>query len=305
MGRKHRTVHIMEPYFKDKDGNHKEFSGDGFWRTLFDRVETLDIGDRAMDIYGVRYRGNTRKNVNPAARFLYVGKRRPQQDWPDTAKGDAEEMPLELDGDLVEPLYILPIQGTNYAAFTRSSGGPTFSAAAQWIDHVAGLPRDCEFALRPYVREDDLMRLRSSIGLAKLDLKFDPGAQLPPAGSGQGEVIDALHSLRESSGGAVSIALELSFGTAKPDPGTARSLAAQLDSLLGSTGLTRAKATAIRRDKDEALVRDYLDFIEDKVTFSVPVRGNEWEPQTPEVVLTAMSEGVDRFLKQLKEGTFE
>lgn len=301
MGGKQRTIHILEPYLLGNDGTKKQL-GPGFWKLLLDRIEELDAAQRVVDIRSIRHRGTARTNVSPALRYLYIGKRRPQQDWPDTAKGDSDEMPLMLDGDLVEPLYILPVPNHNYAAFMKSSGGPSFSAAAEWIARVGGfVPADSQFELRPYVRTDDLARLRSSVGLTQLDLKFDPGADLPGRTTGQGKIVEALQDLRDTSGGSVSISLKLSFGNAIPDEGTALSFARQLDTLLGSSGISRAKATALQRDDDASLRRDHLDFIQDRVTYSVEVGRSQSEAQTPAVVLQAMSEGVDKFVKQLHE----
>ncbi|MFI7165321.1 hypothetical protein ACIBM3_22950 [Rhodococcus erythropolis] len=296
MAGKNRTVHILEPFLTDKHGVNKDI-GPGFWKELFERVAGLDANERAKIIRDTRHRGAARTNVSPAVNYLYVGKRRPQRDWPDSAKDDGDEVPLELDGDLVEPLYILQVGDTNYAAFMRSTGGPTFSATAEWIQQVAGISSDYEFGLRPYVRNDDLIRLRESAGLVKLDLKFEPGSTMPdPEG---GDIMRALNSLQREGGNSVSIAVELSFGNSIPDDGTARSLANQVDKILETGGLSRAKATALKTNVDGTFGKDYLDFIQDRVTYTVEVGRTDSEPQTPDVVLAAMSEGVDRFQRQL------
>lgn len=223
MAGKPRRVYFLQPFFRDED-NQSHDAPDMFWSSLMDHVQDLSAADRLKRISRVRYRGATRTVGSPPVRFLYIyiGKRRPRQDWPDRAVGDADEAPLEVDGELVEPMYLLPVGDTNFIATLRTTGGPTFAAAEEWIGQVLQSQGDpMDFHMRSVVRHDALQRLAHSAGVTWLDLKLAAGAAVP---EDAGAISAAVQELQGQGGVDLSIGLRLSFGNVRPDTGTAQQL---------------------------------------------------------------------------------
>jgi hypothetical protein len=294
-----RKVYFLEPFFRDGDGLTHD-APDGFWQSFFKYLETLTSEDRSKRINQNRYRGNARTVGSPAVRFLYIGKRRPRQDWPDTAVGGADEQPLEVDGELIEPMYLLPVAKTNYVATLRSSGGPTFAAAEEWIGQVLQSQGDpMDFFLRSVVRHDALARLAHSAGVTMLDLKLTGGATVP---HDAGKISTAVHELQSQGGVDLAIGLKLSFGHVTPDSGTARELAKDVERILrDGHGIKSAIAKVIETNKDGSISKDEVQFMNDRVTYNVAVGRSETEAQTAETVIAAMSTAVTTFMQQLPE----
>jgi hypothetical protein len=263
-----------------------------------DHLQTLEPKDRLKRINQVRYRGNSRSVGEPATRFLYIGKRRPRQDWPDTSVGGADEEPLEVDGELVEPMYLLPVPNTNYVGVLRTSGGPTFAAATEWIGQVLQSQGDpMDFFLRSVVRHDALERLAESGGVSMFDIKLAAGASVP---DDAGRITTVVNELRAQGGADLSIGLRISFGNAIPDEGTARELAHDVERVLrGGNGLKNVIAKVIETKDDGSISKDELHFLNDRITHSVSVGQSESELATAEVVINAMAQAVTTFTQEL------
>lgn len=297
---KPRNVYIVEPVLLDQSGVAQGITP-GFWEALHVQVAGLAVRQRLITYRSRRYRGAARTCASPAVDYLYLGKRRPGVDWPDTADGDADEEPLSLPGDLVEPLYLTPVSGTNYSAVMRSSAGPTFQAFEAWVDQVLQLHQtNWSFRLRPYVRRDDIERLRSATGVSKFSIKYDPGAldDVQPVG----EISSALKAVQRSGAGGVSVAVEVSFGHATPDETASRLYAEEIDALLEIGGVKKASATLLHVNQENQLSRDYVEFLNDRVVYTVSVGDSEAERQTPSVVLAGMGEAIQRFRSLLADG---
>ncbi|BBY38466.1 hypothetical protein MMAN_26000 [Mycobacterium mantenii] len=297
MAGRERTVYFLEPFFRDSN-NEAHDAPQGFWVSLMDHVQTLSAADRLKRISSVRYRGNARSVGSPEVRFLYIGKRRNRQDWPDTSVGGADEEPLEVDGELVEPMYLLPVPDTNYVGVLRTSGGPTFAAATEWIGQVLQSQGDeMDFFLRSVVRHDALDRLHGSAGVSMLDIKLAAGAFVP---EDAGRISSVVDTLRAQGGADLSIGIRLSFGNAAPDTGTARELARDVERVLrGGNGLKNVVAKLIENKNDGSISKEELHFLNDRITHKVMVGQSEAELPTAEVVINAMSQAVTTFKAQL------
>lgn len=299
MAGKTRRVYFYEPFFVDDQGVSYEVPA-GFWRALLDHVESLDAIDRAKQINGLRYRGAARTTSSPAVRFLYIGKRRPRQDWPDTSVNEADEQPLDLDGELVEPMYLLPVGTGNYIASLRSSGGPSFAAAVDWIGQILqsqGDPK--EFQMRSVVRHDALERLAESAGVVMFDLKLAAGADIP---DDAGAISRTVQELRTQGGTDMSIGLRLSFGNVVPDSATAQSLAKNVERIVrGGHGIKSALAKIVETNDDGSVTKEELQFLHDRITHAVAVGESASQAQTPEVVMAAMLEATAEFSRNLAQ----
>ncbi|QDM56388.1 RexA family abortive infection protein [Gordonia phage Sidious] len=298
MSGKKRKVYFYEPYFADDDGNLHDAPAD-FWRTLMAHVGTLSTVQRTKRISGVKFRGATRSTASPAVEFLYIGKRRPRQDWPDYTEGDADELPLEMDGELVEPMYLLPVTGTNYVASLRSSGGPTFAAAIEWIGQILTSQGDTmTFQMRPVVRTDALVRLSESMGVVMFDLKLEAGGTVP---EDAGPISTAVRELQAEGGADLSIGLRLSFGNVIPDSNTAKDIAKHVERVIsGGHGIRKAVAKILEQRTDGSISKDEMQFFYDRMTEYVEVGESESQAQTPEVVMTAMGTATTSFRNNLQ-----
>lgn len=299
-GGKSRTVYFLQPILRDGKGELRSLDPT-FWTDLHERVRTKTTRERMMTYRERRYRGSAREEVAPAEKYLYVGKRRVASDWPDTALADADEEPLEIDGDLVEPMYVVPVRGRgNYAAFMRTSGGPTFAAFEEWVLHVLGLiDTEYTFELTPYVRRDELQRLRDADGVHKLRLKFEPDALAGLEGGGR--IAAAAHQMQAIGGGGVDVEVAMSFGHFTPDGSGAGMYASELERALSVPGIKKAEATLVTRRPDGSFERDKVEFFRDRVTHKVPVGDSELARQTAPVVLRAMHEAIQQFRRELAQ----
>lgn len=302
-GRK-RRIYFFEPVEVDAADRVTTFD-ETFWPSFHDHVHGLAIDDGGLNrerlrlkYLGNKYSGSARTEVSPAERFFYVAKARPGSDWPDVELPDEGTSPLSLtdpSASLVEPAYLLPVWGTSYVAALRTSGGPSWSALENWIGAVSGrVSQESRFALRPYVRLDQLERLHESLGVSKVHLKLDPGSQT--LSSVEGVIAKALKGVQDLGAGGVSVELGLSFGRATPDEAAAEEIAQQVEKLVRNVRFKTARATIMQMNSDGVnYSKQNIDFYADRVTGSEYVGTNEDEVPTAPVVLKAMTEAIRKF----------
>lgn len=307
-GRK-RRIYFFEPVEIDSQETVTTFDND-YWSALHAHVVGLAMDDGGvnkdrlrMEYLGNKYSGSARTEKSPAEDFFYLGKARPGSDWPDMEDADSQTSPLQLanpKANLVEPAYLLPVTGTQYIAALRTSGGPSWSAIENWIGAVSGrIDQSTRFELRPYVRKDQLERLRNSLGISKLHLKVDAdtSAGLQDV---SGELATAIRKVQELGAGGVSVEVGLSFGRARPVDSAADKIARQVEKLITNVKFNSASATIMLPDgPGDNYVKRPLDFYKDRVTGSEYVGTNQDEAVTPPVVLKAMTEAIRKFKTSL------
>lgn len=301
MAGKPRTVYLYEPYLLTPKGEVKDVA-DGVWRAILEKVESLGAADRIKTVSGHSYRGAARVTTTPAARFLYIGRRRDPADWPDHAKDGADELPLSIDGELVEPMYLAPMHGTNYVATLRTTAGPRHSSAASWISQVIAPADGMEFCLRPVVRRDALTRLAAADKVASVSVKIDEFTELPEEG---GTFTTALEEMQSLGGTNASITITMSYGHKTADDLTSQAIIGGLGKMVRLPGLRKASAKVAERQADGKVHRAQLDFFNDQIAQRVSVGSSINESQTPEVVMAAMQEAIERFrsnLEAIREG---
>lgn len=308
-GRK-RRIYFFEPVEIDSQEVVTTFDKD-FWPALHAHVvglakdESGVNGNRLrMEYLGNKYSGSARSEKSPAEDFFYIGKARPGSDWPDMEDAESQTSPLQLadpTANLVEPAYLLPVTGTQYVAALRTSSGPSWSAIENWIGAVSGrADQSNRFELRPYVRKDQLERLRDSLGISKLHLKVDADASADLQDV-SGELATAIRKVQELGAGGVSVEVGLSFGRARPVDSAANKVARQVEKLITNVKFNSASATIMLPDGEgEKYVKRSIDFYKDRVTGSEYVGTNQEEAATPPVVLKAMAEAIRKFKTSLK-----
>lgn len=304
-----RTIHFFRPVVYDSANVRLGATDNDFFEALHGNILTLgesqyeeqrkrltpEIGENQYVGFG----GDASK---PATKFLYIGRIRPQSDWPDMMKGETFE-PLDLgESTLVEPAYICPVPRSEYIAVLRTSGGPTWSAIEQWITLAYGKHFDNErIELEPYSRGDQHLRLQRAIGVSKLDLKLDPGEE--SITEHEGQIARAMQGLQVLGQGSVSVDVQVSFGHARPNEAVAQGIAEELRRLIGKVRFKRAQATLMELDeKEQQISREHVDFLKDKVTYTEYVQSNDGPPERSEV-LHAVLHGIERFQKVLSESS--
>lgn len=308
-GRK-RRIYFFEPVEIDSKENVTTFGKD-YWPALHTHVVGFAKDDNGvnkdrlrMEYLGNKYSGSARSEKSPAEDFFYIGKARPGSDWPDMEDAQSQTAPLQLadpKANLVEPAYLLPVSGTQYVAALRTSGGPSWSAIENWLGAVSGrVDQSNRFELRPYVRMDQLERLRDSLGVSKLNLKVDADASAALQDM-PGELATAIRKVQELGAGGVSVEIGLSFGRARPVDSAADKIARQIEKLITNVKFNSASATIMLPDGEGSdYVKRPVDFYKDRVTGSEYVGTNQDEAATPPVVLKAMTEAIRKFKTSLK-----
>lgn len=294
---KKRTVHIFEPYRERPDGSPSDLPNK-FWEGFRGIVSKLDAKNQFVTIRGTEYRGAARHCSESMVDYLYLGKSRDRADWPESSVGEDDEQPLSLDHDgrLVEPCYLLPIDGTELVALLRSTAGPHVSAVEDWMTILLKqkLHNDT-IKLRPYLRTDDMERLESAVGVARMNIKIDKNSSVSK--ENEGRIVGPVHDIYGGLGGNATVAIEVSYEHSIPTPKVGRSMKEELKSFLRSSGLRKAEGTIITEDAYGKIKRERLDFIKDKVTFQVPVGDGPDVIQSPAVVISAMGEAIKQFRK--------
>ncbi len=303
MSAKPRTIYFFEPVIVDQDERPQHIEP-GFWRHVHDVIrETPDEQLRA-EIYGRKILGSARHEKRSATDYVYVGRMRPGADWPDVADDDGEIETLASTGfklSLIEPAYLLGVGGTNYVAFVRSSAGPSTAAVTTWLNLVLGFEgSDSRLELRPYVRRDQLERLREAQGATKLHLKIDPDVMTGT--TPKDDVGRALKAAQSAGAGGVSVELTLSFGRATPTDGAGEELVSEVRKILTGPNrvpFSKASATVLRVDEDGDLIRDQINFTRDRITIQQPFGSDENQEPTPEVVMQALGEAISEFKRSI------
>ncbi|MCU1584344.1 MAG: phage-related major capsid protein [Microbacteriaceae bacterium] len=253
--------------------------------------------------FGREIEGEARIEISPAAKYFYLDRRRPGQDWPDARGIDGAFGSLASKGvvqSLHEPAYLLNVSGSNYIAIVRSSAGPSTSAIARWLNIVFGFSGHEErLELRAASRTDQIARLAQAQSASKVHLRIAPGA-MAHGEDFNGELGKALTIAQSVATGSVSVDMTISFGNVVPTDEGGRELVNSIKELLNaSTSFKKAAATLILENEDGEMIRDSVDFTRDRITIRQQVGADEDEEPTPAVVLDAMFEAIKKARKHL------
>ncbi|TSE15234.1 hypothetical protein B1A87_004150 [Arthrobacter sp. KBS0703] len=291
---KKRTVYFMEVFQETADGVAVALAP-GFWDLLASHLRGAPEEERSAFYRGNLLLGEARSDVKTLLDYIYLGRSRPEIDWPDVqdelgSVGALSEVP-NIYG-LLEPVYIAGIDGSNFAAFLRSSGGPTWSGIEAWINEVTAVGVKGPFyKLRPLVKKDGFERLRDSFGVSKVHIKVEPHAL--GAGSSSGAIGQAMEAVEEVSGD-LSMELILSFGHATPDTLAAEELKDQLVEFMRNATFKKSSATLIV-DQDGETKREQVDFLNDKITSREVIDAPEGEEPSLNSALIALGSAIQKY----------
>lgn len=295
-----RTVHFCELIEVAQDESVTEYTAEA-WDDLFGLIGSRDVEELRHEIRRRKYEGELRHEPTRHAQYLYLGKLRPGADWPDIRDLAGEHASLAstgVVGALIEPAYLVRVEGTAYVAILRSSGGPTFTAIASWLSSVAGYDsEEGRLELRPYARRDQLARLNAAIGATKLHFKV--GADVLEDADPNSDVVRAMKIVQDTGAGGVSVEMIVSYGNARPDELGAEHLVNAVAEFVRTIPGAHASAT-LMQPTDEGFVKDYVDFTSDRITLSEEVGVSEDEEPTAYAILGAMSLAVRRFREYIE-----
>lgn len=285
----------MEVYQLDSEDNAQTMAP-GFWTKLFNHLATALPEDRQTTYRSNILYGECRSDKKTLLDYTYLGKSRPQSDWPDVQDvGGLIDSLTNVNGisGLLEPVYIAPVDATNTAAFLRTSGGPTWQAIEAWLNDVTGVAAgQPEYRLRPIVKSDGLQRLRDSLGVSKLHVKLDPDSL---GSAGHHGVIASAAQAAENVSGDLSMELILSFGHATPDSMAAEDLKDQLEAFMRQHMFKKSRATLIVDKGADDIGRESIDFTSDRITSVEKVDVAEDDQPSLQSALIALSSAIQKY----------
>lgn len=307
MAAKKRTIYYFSPRIKDKDEVEIKIPND-FWTVFWEEVNKLEEKGYEFIHYGKTYIVQARTNKSPSVRYIYVGKVRSKEDWPDHANGSQISGLDEsgIDGHLLEAAYLTESGHDTVVAMARTSGGPSTSAVAKGISEKLELfSKGGEFDLVPFVRKDQFRRLQDADGATRIDLKLAQDIDLDQLQGGD-ELSKALaEAKRLDSDNAMSIGIMLSFGNFNPPESVQQKFQQMLSSLVGTPTAAqkfdKAEATLTKVDEDGSLKREAVNFISDRITVKGKFDTDENEQPKPQDILQGILDANEEFRAKLQE----
>lgn len=295
-GRK-RRIYFYEPVILDQENKVQQIQKD-FWGDLHAHVAGLDESDRSFTFFGRPISGEARRATTPPVDYFYLDRERPGQDWPDARGNDGHLDTLhaqQVVTSLHEPAYLLPVSGSAYVAFVRTSAGPSTSAVETWLNIVMGFEElDTRIELRAYARHDAMARLARATSASKVHVVIEPDAMTDV--DMRGELGQALAMAQRAGNGGVSVDMTLSFGNVAPDDEAGRALVDGVSEVLNaSAGFRRAQATVVTTDDEGEITKDFIDFKRDRVTISQAFGTDLEQEPTAQVVLEGLIEAIRTF----------
>lgn len=310
MAAKNRTIYFYVPQIKDQNDRLKNLPPD-FWTMLWDKVNSLEESTFQFSSYGRDYLIQARHCIAPSAKYLYFGKARNREDWPDL-QDKASIVGLAasgVSGNLVESAYLTDAGIELVVAVARTSGGPGMSAIEKGINSLMNnLQKGEEFCLAAYVRQDQFARLNKSSGVSKLHLKLPADTQPEQLNQEGNDLSAALASAKRLDGeDAMTIDVTLSFGNKKPSQEVIARMGDAFKRLAGDKEkvdlFDKASATIITETEQGAFKKDQIDLISDRVTLKESFSTGADEQPKPEQVVQALLEASTRLQQMIRETT--
>jgi hypothetical protein len=291
-----RTVRIYRVVLIDNHGVETN-PPKAFWQKVFD---TAGAGGAAFEHIvggGVNLRGQFHRDGAAAPHWIYVGRERDRIDWPDrTTTSNPDPTSIANDADitaLFEPCRLMPISKSPYVAIVRSYAGALPSALEQWLSAAYGkVKKDWTIELRPVTRDDQIKRLKESVGVAKIAVALEGDVS---ADSG-GKISKAAGELQDAAGFPVRTEIVMSMGNNKDQVAFA-SLKKLAQRVIKGGQATRATVTLLEEDSDGNIQRDVVDMFADKLAFAFEVASSNVDDAEYVRVLEA---GISEFKKVRK-----
>lgn len=309
MAKKNRTIFYYSPEWRDKDNQPIDIPST-FWNDIWDEINALDGSSFSFKHYGRDYIVQAKSIKSPSVKFLYIGKVRSKDDWPDHRDQDSDQIErlaqTGIGGHLIEGAYLTASGHENVVAISRTQNGATISAISAAISHHFNtLQSGNRFELTPFARSDQLRRLQEADGATRLQLTLDNDADLAEL-DGDDKVSKALAKAKEiDTGNQMTVGITLSFGNHTVSPSIQDDIKTALINLFGKETdiqkFKKAEATLTNRDKDGKLRKDSIDFISDRITIKESFQNDENEQPEPEHILQGMLEANSKFREKLRK----
>lgn len=309
MATKNRTIFYYSPKWRDKDDQPIDIPST-FWNDIWDEINALDGSSFSFKHYGRDYIVQAASIKSPSVKYLYIGKVRSKDDWPDHRDQGSDQIErlaqTGIGGHLIEGAYLTPSGHENVVAISRTQNGATVSAINAAISHHFNTSQsENHFELTPFARSDQLRRLQEANGATRLQLTLDNDADLAEL-DGDDKVSKALAKAKEiDTGNQMTVGITLSFGNYTVSPSTQDDIKTALVNLFGKgtdiRKFKKAEATLTKWDKDGKLRKDSIDFISDRITIKESFQNDENEQPEPEHILQGMLEANSKFREKLRK----
>ncbi len=300
-----KVVRFYEATTIDQKDNVKTMDS-RFWSTLLKNLGTEPHTARIFTYSGTEYYGEAKRGKTPAVAYLYAGRLRGRDDWPDTfdsTSGVVSE--LQLAGQLVEPTYIVPFGNNNYCAvMTPRIGGLHPSALESWLTAALGLTTTGDrIELRPLINTDVATKLDNvAVGVTKLSVRFPAGTDFPPqADRGGGDVGEAMRVAAAGTTADMSAEVVYSLGHSRGTAAARTSLLTAARWIVRRNYADKATVSMLipQTDADgETLRTESHDLIKDRVTYQVSMATAEGQPPLEKSVLSAIQDAIDRYRRE-------
>lgn len=309
MATKKRTIFYYSPNWWDKDDQPIDIPST-FWNDIWYEINKLNGSSYSFKHYGRDYIVQAASLKSPSVKFLYIGKVRSKDDWPDHRDQDSDQIErlaqTGIGGHLIEGAYLTPSGYGNVVAISRTQNGATASAISAAISHHFNTFQSGDkFELTPFVRSDQFRRLQEAEGATRLQLTLANDADLADFDGGD-SLSEAFAKAKEiDPGNQMTVGITLSFGNYAVSPSTQHDIKAALINLFGKETdiqkFKKAEATLTSWDEGGELRKDSIDFISDRITIKESFHNNEDEQPEPEDILKGMLEANSKFLKKLSD----
>lgn len=296
MSGKIRTIHLYEVKQRGAGQEVVEIAP-GFWERAHSRLNALTLEHRRLIYRGRKYSGRAGSHQNSGRDYIYISKARPGADWPDTESelGDTNRLTLPDDQSLVEPLYLLPLEGTNVVAALRTSGGPTPQALEAWLEMLyKDELEDDVLSIIPVLSRDQRERFASATGATKVHLKLKSGAHY--ASDEASGIEGAARAIEEETEGDAAVEIGVSYGNKKPTLLQARKMLSLVTGALNRVDDASAlEATIIRSDAEGNELKDTIDFLKERVRYRERIGQTEDVPPTEAEIIYGLASALQKY----------
>lgn len=297
-----RQVYFYETYVVDDRTGKSRRVQSNFWPKLRARIGAQLEADRTVRVQGVGYVGELRSISTPACGYIYLGRLRTQDEWPDGYRrgaGFSDLAPVNADS-LGEPAYLVDIIGSSrVAVMGRSGWAPRPSATEIWLATVAGLSATRKsIELRPIINPNFIRDLEASVGAKKLRLTVDKAKAIPEDGGGR--LADAFRSAQDVSS-EMSVTVEWSVGRAKPSDMALESLGSSLKWAVAHEVPDNGSVSLVLENEDGDRRVAHYDLVKQRMTEQADIPdGVEGERVSEASVISAIQTAVERLQQRLR-----
>lgn len=299
-----KLVRFFEPTRVDQNDNVKAI-GTTFWKTLLGKLGQQPHTARMFGYAGTDYYGEAKLGKSPAIAYLYAGRLRDRDDWPDNFDAKSGQVtPLQLPGLLVEPTFVVPFGTKNYCAvMTPRLGGIRPTALESWLTAACGLTTTGDrIELRPLIDTGLAAKLhQQAVGVTKLSVRFPAGTDLTNVhvdGDDGGDVGEAIQAAAQGTTAEMSAEVVFSLGHSRGNASARQRLLRAARWVASHAYADKATVSMLLPQTDadgETLRSETHNLIKDRIAYRVPLPSLDGQAPTEESVLRAIQEAIDQY----------